>query len=82
MSNTVFDFIYRHLVDAAWALIAHEKLTGIDERYNLFSEKNDLADLPLEKRLFLYSKAGQKLDPTNSVINDEIKNILKKENIK
>lgn len=78
----VLDPDFSHLIDATWALIAHEKLTDIDMKYSLFSEKNALSDLPLEKRLFLYSKAGQMIDPENPGLNDSIKQILKKENIK
>ena len=78
----VLDPDFSHLIDSTWALIAHEKLTKDDESCSLFSELNELASLPLEKRLSVYSKAGQKLDPANPVINDEIKKILNKENIK
>jgi len=53
---------FRHLLDTTWALIAHERLAGIDRRFGLFSEDNPLASLNLDKRLAAYAAFGKKLD--------------------
>ncbi|MFA6688113.1 MAG: PHP domain-containing protein [Sphaerochaetaceae bacterium] len=53
----------RHLVDAAWALVAHEKLSDRDPKLGLFCEDNPLADLSLTERLARYSAMGRKMDP-------------------
>ena len=53
---------YRHLVDAAWALIAHEKLAASDPALALFSPENPLADLPMLERVNKYSKLGRRID--------------------
>lgn len=73
----VLDPDFSHLIDSTWALIAHEKLASGDLKYSLFSEDNPLAGLPLKERIAIYSRAGQKLDPANPVINNEIIEILK-----
>jgi hypothetical protein len=52
----------RHLLDTTWALIAHERLASVDERYGLFSDKNPLASLDLNRRLGIYAGLGKKLD--------------------
>jgi hypothetical protein len=54
---------FRHLVDATWALIAHEKLATLDERYGLFHPRNPYGHLPLEERIARYARVGQALDP-------------------
>jgi len=56
---------FRHLLDTTWALIAHERLASVDERYGLFSEKNPLASDGLTQRLAFYAKLGKKLDLFN-----------------
>jgi len=53
---------FRHLIDTTWALIAHERLSGVDRRYGLFSPDSPLASLGLEKRLAAYAAFGRKLD--------------------
>ncbi len=53
---------FRHLVDTTWALIAHERLTSFDPKFDLFSAANPLADLPLAQRLAAYASAGLALD--------------------
>jgi len=78
----VLDPDFSHLIDSTWALIAHEKLTAIDNKYSLFSSSNELYDLPLEKRIFLYSKAGRMLNPQEPELTGEIKEILTKGKIK
>lgn len=55
---------YRHLVDAAWALIAHEKLAAADSSLALFSPDNPLADRLLPERVHWYSKLGRRIDHT------------------
>ena len=48
-----------HLVDSAWALVAHEKLSSEDSRYGLFSPGNPMITLPLEKRIEIYASIGK-----------------------
>ncbi len=55
---------FRHLTDAAWALIAHEKLTAADPKLSLFSTDNPLASLALEQRIEKYSDIGKRMDHT------------------
>jgi hypothetical protein len=52
----------RHLVDATWALIAHEKLSGLDPRYGLFSPDNPRAGLALAERIAVYARIGRAID--------------------
>jgi len=56
---------FRHLLDTTWALIAHERLASVDERYGLFSEGNPLASAALTQRLAFYASLGKKLDLHN-----------------
>jgi hypothetical protein len=56
---------FSHLIDATWALIAHERLADSEERYGLFRPDNPLAALPLERRLAAYAEVGRTLDPTD-----------------
>jgi hypothetical protein len=42
---------FQHLADAAWALIAHEKLAAADPKRALFSPENPMASRPLEERI-------------------------------
>jgi len=53
---------FRHLVDAAWALIAHEKLAAENPKLGLFHPQNPLADQPLEKRIQKYAAIGKQID--------------------
>jgi len=52
----------RHLLDTTWALVAHERLATVDERYGLFSGNNPLSSLDLTARLAAYAGIGKKLD--------------------
>jgi hypothetical protein len=52
---------FRHLADAAWALIAHEKLAAADPKLALFSPGNPLAP---EDRIARYSQLGRSMDHT------------------
>jgi hypothetical protein len=54
-----------HLVDATWALIAHEKLQAAGDRYGLFHMDNPLADRPLPERISVYASIGRRIDPRN-----------------
>lgn len=58
-SPEVLSPVCRHLVDSAWALVAHEKLSSEDSRYGLFSPDNPMITLPLEKRLEIYASIGK-----------------------
>jgi hypothetical protein len=54
-----------HLVDATWALIAHEKLQAVADRYGLFHPDNPLADRSLSERITAYASIGRRIDPRN-----------------
>ena len=54
---------FRHLTEATWALIAHEKLATRDARYALFSAANPLAGLSLKERIKRYAVVGRQIDP-------------------
>ncbi|MCF7864337.1 MAG: hypothetical protein K9L89_06080, partial [Kiritimatiellales bacterium] len=56
------DFL--HLADAAWALIAHEKLAAADPKLALFSPENPLANLSVEERVEKYAGIGKRIDHT------------------
>jgi hypothetical protein len=56
---------YRHLVDAAWALIAHEKLAAVNPALALFHADNPLASFPLTERVSRYSDLGRRIDYTH-----------------
>lgn len=53
---------FEHLADAAWALIAHEKLAAADPRLALFDPGNPLASLSLEECIEEYSDIGRRID--------------------
>ena len=52
----------RHLVDSAWALVAHEKLATKDEKLGLFHPENPYAEKSLDERLGMYARIGRKMD--------------------
>jgi hypothetical protein len=52
----------RHLLDTTWALIAHERLASLDERYGLFSAANPISYMSLSERLAFYAGLGKKLN--------------------
>ena len=56
------DFL--HLADAAWALIAHEKLAAADPKLALFSPENPMANLSVEERVAKYAVIGKRIDHT------------------
>ena len=53
---------FSHLADAAWALIAHEKLAAADAKLAFFSPDNPLASLSLSERIEEYSEIGRAMD--------------------
>ena len=53
---------FAHLIDATWALIAHEKLTSIKEEWSLFHKDNPLSSLSLNERIKKYAEWGEKMD--------------------
>ncbi len=54
---------FSHLIDSAWALVAHEKLSTIDNKYGLFCEDNPFASETLSDRIARYAAYGKKMDP-------------------
>ena len=52
----------RHLVDAAWALVAHEKLASCDDTLGLFHPQNPMAGSSLEEKLKHYAALGRKIN--------------------
>lgn len=55
---------FRHLADAAYALIAHEKLAAEKPELGLFHTQNPMASEPLEKRIEKYAGIGRQIDHT------------------
>jgi predicted metal-dependent phosphoesterase TrpH len=53
---------FAHLIEATWALIAHEKLVNYDEKYALFNNKNPLKGKSLKERIVTYSEIGRRID--------------------
>jgi hypothetical protein len=51
------------LIGSTWALVAHEKLSGLDRALGLFSDQSPLAALPLAERMDRYAEVGRNLDP-------------------
>ncbi len=52
-----------HLVDSAWALVAHEKLVDVHPQWGLFSPENPLAAQDLAVRIAAYADLGRTMDP-------------------
>ena len=53
---------FAHLIEATWALIAHEKLANYDEKYALFNDINPLKGKSLKERIVTYSEIGRRID--------------------
>lgn len=53
---------FKHLADAAWALIAHEKIAASNPKLAMFSPDNPLASLALEARITAYAEIGKNMD--------------------
>jgi hypothetical protein len=54
---------FRHLIDATWALFAHERLGHAEPRLALFAADNPHAHQPLSERVRIYAAIGRALDP-------------------
>ncbi len=54
-----------HLIDAAWALVAHEKLSAQAEAWGLFSRDNPFAGRSLADRIAIYARVGKAMDPSD-----------------
>ncbi|MFA5699238.1 MAG: PHP domain-containing protein [Sphaerochaeta sp.] len=52
----------KHLIESAWALVAHEKLSSVEERYGLFHPENPFKDEPLSERIARYAAIAKKSD--------------------
>jgi hypothetical protein len=59
----VLDPAMSRLLDATWALIAHEKISGLDRSLGIFASDNPLAARPLSERIDHYARLGRSLDP-------------------
>ena len=59
---------FSHLVDAAWALIAHEKLSSENECEGLFNQNSTNFSLNLSDKIKHYSNIGKALDPCKEII--------------
>jgi hypothetical protein len=55
---------FLHLADAAWALIAHEKLAAGDPKLALFNLGNPMAETSLDVRIAKYADIGKRMDHT------------------
>lgn len=53
----------RHLVDAAWALVAHEQLSTLDKKWGLFAQDNPLVPMNVRQRISQYSDWARQTDP-------------------
>jgi hypothetical protein len=56
---------FSHLIDATWALIAHEKLVDADPRLGMFAPGNPLREASLQERIASYARVGRALRPSN-----------------
>jgi hypothetical protein len=56
---------FAHLIDATWALIAHEKLVDADARLGLFSPDGPLSSASLPERISAYARVGRALRPAD-----------------
>jgi len=55
----------RHLIDSAWALVAHEKLSSVDPVYGLFHPQNPYKDESLNQRIARYAAIARNSDVHN-----------------
>jgi hypothetical protein len=56
---------FAHLVDATWALVAHERLSDDGPRWGLFHPGNPMAAQSLVRRIAAYAELGRNLDPSD-----------------
>lgn len=71
----LLDAQFKHLVDATWALFAHERLTNLDLKFSLFSPANPLAKRSLPERIATYAAIGRQIDPCNP---DRVQHLIPK----
>ncbi len=55
---------FRHLTDAAWALIAHEKLAAVSPELGMFHPENSMTFGTLQDRVAYYAGIGRRIDNT------------------
>jgi hypothetical protein len=55
----------KHLIDSAWALVAHEKLSSVDPIYGLFHTGNPYKDESLNQRIARYAAIARNSDVHN-----------------
>jgi len=54
-----------HLIDSAWALVAHELLVDYKSEWGLFHKNNPISTKTLDQRIAIYADFGKKMDPFN-----------------
>ncbi|MGL4985684.1 MAG: PHP domain-containing protein [Treponemataceae bacterium] len=69
---------FNHLIDATWALIAHEKLSSVNRDYGLFAMNNPLITQKLEQRIKIYADVGKNLSPVGTLSTDKALSHLSK----
>ncbi|MGL4982656.1 MAG: PHP domain-containing protein [Treponemataceae bacterium] len=62
---------YQHLSDTTRALLAHEKLSSVNQDFGLFAMNNPTITMTLEKRLKIYTDFGKRLVPLGSLTIDK-----------
>lgn len=72
---------FRHLSTSAWALIAHEKLSGTDERFGLFHPDNPVESENLRKRIGVYGAIGKKINHGRTALTFDAAESLLKEHL-
>ena len=50
---------FPNLIEATWAMVVHEQVSLVDERWGLFHHQNPLVHLPLADRLAVYADIGR-----------------------
>jgi len=65
------------LIDTTWALIAHEKLCGLDDGLGLFAEASPLAALPLAGRIERYAGIGRLIDRQDPENADKLSRLVR-----
>jgi hypothetical protein len=56
---------FSHLIDATWALVAHERLVDSDARLGMFAPDNPLSAASLLERIASYARVGRALRPSD-----------------
>lgn len=65
------------LLDSSWALLAHERLSGLDQELDFFSEHGPLAALPLPERVERYAAVGRMIDPVHPDDADTLARLIR-----